>query len=178
MELDPLQRLFEPLLPRQPHLLFLILGYLPRLKKQLRVIQRPQLFDPILDVFAFRVVIMCLFEQENIISIAQVKQQWEAIQEKRKQGKRFGCVKIYLKRRKRKKKKKKETHLLHRIKHPCLPRVIPHPGIILPIAPITTQIIIAQQALIPLGPNTPIDAQMFRQERRYVLPESITRVAR
>lgn len=108
MELDPLQRLFEPLLPRQPHLLFLILGYLPRLKKQLRVIQRPQLFDPILDVFAFRVVIMCLFDRENIISIAQVKQQSEAIQEKKKQGKRFGCVKIYLKRRKRKKKKKRK----------------------------------------------------------------------
>ena len=61
MELNPLQRLFEPLLPRQPHLLLLILGYLPRLEKQLRVFHGPQLFDPILDVFAFRVVIMCLF---------------------------------------------------------------------------------------------------------------------
>lgn len=70
MELNPLQRLFEPLLPRQPHLLLLILGYLPRLEQQLRVIQRPQLFDPILDVFAFRVVIMCLFFSQENISMA------------------------------------------------------------------------------------------------------------
>lgn len=70
MEFNPLQRLFEPFLPRQPHLLLLILGYLPRLEKQLRIIQRPQLFDPILNVFAFRVVIMCLFFSQENISMA------------------------------------------------------------------------------------------------------------
>lgn len=61
MEVNLLHRLLDPLPTRQPELFLLPVRHLPRLEDDLRIVQRSQLLDPILDILTLRIVVVGLF---------------------------------------------------------------------------------------------------------------------
>ena len=68
--------------------------------------------------------------------------------------------------------------LLHGVEHPCFARIIAYSGIVLPVAPIATDIVVDEQALVPLSADAPIDAEVFGKEAGDILSQSIGGVAR
>lgn len=68
--------------------------------------------------------------------------------------------------------------LLDRIERARLPRIIAHTGIILPITPVAADVVVGQQALVPLGADAPVDAQVLGQEGGHVLAQPVRGVAR
>ena len=60
VKFNPLQRLLHPLYACQAELCFLLVRHLPWLEYDLRVIKGSQFLNPVLDVIAFRVIVVRL----------------------------------------------------------------------------------------------------------------------
>lgn len=68
--------------------------------------------------------------------------------------------------------------LLDGIERPGLPGIVAHARIVLPVAPVAVDVVVAQQALVPLRADAPVDAQVLGQEGGHVLAQPVGRVAR
>ena len=61
-------------------------------------------------------------------------------------------------------KEKNLMYLLDGIENASFPGVIAYAGVILPIPPVTAQVVVTQEALIPFGTDPPVDSEVLGQE--------------
>lgn len=55
--------------------------------------------------------------------------------------------------------------------------VVPHAGGVLPVAPVAAEVVVDEEALVPLRAEAPVEAKVFREVRCHVLAESVAGVA-
>jgi len=68
--------------------------------------------------------------------------------------------------------------LLVHVEEAKAPRVVPHAGDVLPVAPVAGDVVVDEPRLEPRGAPPPVDAEHPREEARDVLPRAIAHPAR